>query len=259
MALGRTQGGSLMEELGAGGSLQDPMEKGPLFRRGSHCGEWMFLTTELSVKKSAPKPCKSVFGRIFLLLPGHHGFCSGVTEGKISWDISEWLRNEKTLFSVSLGKLLVAGAFLGSSSSSSFSAHPLVLPPEPWGGSLCPSQDWDCSCSRITLCVQLCQTLPWIIIPSCQLSSFGRCVFLFFIIYTYYWLEFKDQSWYWQILSKCDPLHKQALPRASEGDLSRILGLSPLLRELFILSPPCALTLHSLVLLVFLKTQILTL
>lgn len=108
-----------------------------------------------------------------------------------------------------------------------------------------PSPGWDCSCPRITLCVQFAKHCPAIIVPSCQLSSFGRCIFLYFIIYSYYWLEFKDQSWNWQILSKCDPL-----PRVSEGDLSRILGLSPLLKELFILSPPCA-TLHSLVLVLF--------
>lgn len=54
MALGRTQGRSLMEELGAAGSLQDLMEKGPLFRRRSHGGEWMFLTTELMWKHLSP-------------------------------------------------------------------------------------------------------------------------------------------------------------------------------------------------------------
>lgn len=49
-------------------------------------------------------------------------------EGKISWDSWERLRNEETLLPVSLGKLLVAGGFWGSSS---FGAPPLALPPDP--------------------------------------------------------------------------------------------------------------------------------
>lgn len=65
MALGRTQDRSLMEELGAGGSLQDLMEKGPLFRRGSHCGECMFLTTELSVKKIYPQALQIIVWKDF--------------------------------------------------------------------------------------------------------------------------------------------------------------------------------------------------
>lgn len=57
-----------MEQLGARGSLQDLMEKGPLFRRGSHCGECILLVTHLNIEKSIPKPCTLLFGRIFLLL-----------------------------------------------------------------------------------------------------------------------------------------------------------------------------------------------
>lgn len=81
--LNKTKGRSVMEELGARGSLQDLMEKGPLFRRGFYCGECIFLKTKLSMEKSIPKSCKS-FGRIFLLLPGYHWFCSWVIKGKIS-------------------------------------------------------------------------------------------------------------------------------------------------------------------------------
>lgn len=155
------------------------MEKGPLFRRGSYCGECMFLKTKLSMEKSIPKPCKW-FGRIFLLLPGYHWFCSWVIKGKISWDIHEGLRNEKTL-PCFLGQTPHCRGVLGQQqlwcSSQIPGVDPRVLPRTrivhiPW--SLC-----------VFSCAKQC---PDIIVLLCQLRSFGRCVFLFFLIYTYYWL-----------------------------------------------------------------------
>lgn len=79
-----------MEELEARGS-QDLMGKGPLFRRGSCCGECVFLKNKTQYEKIYPQASQIIVWKDFLLLPG---FCSGVTEGKISWDIREWLRNE---------------------------------------------------------------------------------------------------------------------------------------------------------------------
>lgn len=115
----------------------------------------MLLITELSMEKSIPKPCKLLFGRIFLLLPGYHQFCSWVTKGKISWHlwmIEEWKNSSP--------------CFLGSNSSlqgGSWAAAAFVL--IPWLCTLIPGVD-PCVLPRTRIvpwscCVHLCQTMPW--------------------------------------------------------------------------------------------------
>lgn len=55
MALNKTKDRSLMEQLGARGSLQDLMEKGPLFRRGSHCGGMYVINNRSQYRKIYPQ------------------------------------------------------------------------------------------------------------------------------------------------------------------------------------------------------------
>lgn len=160
-----------MEELGARGS-QDLMGKGLLFRRGSCCGECVFLKTKVSMKKIYPRASQIIVRRDFLLLLG---FCSGVNWGKDwlghPWMAEEWINS----FSCFLGQTPRCRGVLGQQqqqlwcSSQIPGVDPRVLPRTgivhvPW--SHC-----------VFSCAKQC---PDIIVPFCHLRSFGRCIFLFF-------------------------------------------------------------------------------